>query len=288
MSYDDFIVSTRPKVAGSWNLHTLLPKGMDFFILLSSICGIFGAASQVNYCTSNTNKDALAHFRVIQGEKAVSLDLGMMVAEGVVAENDGLMGFLKRTGYFMEILQPELFALLDHYCDPALPILAPHECQAIVGIETPAVLDSRGIDQPDWMRRPMFRHFHQIKSEDTATSVNANSMTDYAALLRDAISTASAATIVSGALANKIAKVMGTETENVDLGRPMHAYGVDSLVAVEVRNWLLREMGADIAIFDILGTASISEVSSTIAGRSRYRKSPDWNVSTHWRSFGGD
>lgn len=275
MSYDDFIVSTKPKVAGSWNLHTLLPKGMDFFILLSSICGIFGAASQVNYCTGNTYKDALAHFRVAQGEKAVSLDLGMMVAEGVVAENNGLMGFLKRTGLFMEISQPALFALLDHYCDPTLRILTSLDCQAVVGIEIPAVLDSRGIDQPYWMRRPMFRHFHQLASKDTALSPHANSITDYAALLRKANSLASAATVVSGALANKIAKVMGIQAEDIDLSRPMDSYGVDSLVAVEVRNWLLREMGADVAIFDILGTASLSDISATIAGRSRYRNSSD-------------
>ena len=275
MSYDDFIVSTKPKVAGSWNLHTLLPQGMDFFILLSSICGVFGAASQVNYCTGNTYKDALARFRASQGEKAVSLDLGMMVGEGVVAENENLLGFLKRTGWFMEISQPELFALLDFYCDPSLPVLTPVECQAVVGIEIPAVLDSRGVDQPSWMRRPMFRHFHQMTSTDAGPTAHTDNDVNYAMLLHDADSPASATTIVSGGLSNKIAKVIGYQAEDIDLSKPMHSYGVDSLVAVEVRNWLLKEMGADVAIFDILGTASISEISASIAARSRYRKSSD-------------
>ena len=272
MSYDDFITSTKPKVAGSWNLHTLLPKGLDFFILLSSICGVFGAASQVNYCTGNTYKDALAHYRIAQGEKAVSLDLGMMVTEGVVAENEGLIDFLRRTGYFMEISQTELLALLDHYCNPDLPILNALECQAVVGIEKPAVLDSRGIHQPYWMQRPMFRHFHQVECMDATPASRKKAGPEYASLLCDADSPAAATTIVSGAMAAQIGKVMGIPPRDIDLGKPMHAYGVDSLVAVEMRNWLLKEMGADLAVFDILGSASLAEISAAVAERSRFRK----------------
>lgn len=69
---------------------------------------------------------------------------------------------------------------------------------------------------------------------------------------------------------NKIAKVIGTRAEEIDLSKSMRSYGVGSLVAVEVRNWLLEEMGADIAIFDILGTVSLSDISVTIASRSRF------------------
>lgn len=50
----------------------------------------------------------------------------------------------------------------------------------------------------------------------------------------------------------------------------MHYYGVDSLVAVEMRNWLVKDMNADVAIFDILGGASIVAVSLVVAGRSGY------------------
>ena len=161
MTHEDFILSTKPKVTGSWNLHTLLPKSLDFFVLLSSICGVFGAPSQVNYATGNTYKDGIAHYRIAKGEKAASIDLGMMTAEGVLAENQGILSLLKRSGFFMEITQPELFALLDHYCNPELPLQSPTQCQAIVGIEVPAVLDSLGKDIPSWMRRPLFRHFFQ-------------------------------------------------------------------------------------------------------------------------------
>ncbi|MCJ1461260.1 hypothetical protein MMC28_011642 [Mycoblastus sanguinarius] len=272
MSHEDFMLSTRPKVSGSWNLHTLLPKGLDFFILLSSICGIFGAPGQANYASGNAYKDALARYRVTKGEKATSLDLGMMTAEGVLAENRDLLTHLKRAGFFMEISQAELFALLDHYCNPALDILTPLQCQVIVGIERPAVLHSLGMDAPDWMRRPLFRHFYQMNSKDTKSSGPSDKGPNYASLLRSAPSPADAAQVISQGLVRKTSGILAIPLEDIDATKPLHSFGVDSLIAVEVRNWLLKEIKADIAIFDILGNAAISDLSLTILGKSLYRK----------------
>lgn len=47
------------------------------------------------------------------------------------------------------------------------------------------------------------------------------------------------------------------------------AISVDSLVAVEVRNWLIRELQADISVFDILGTIPISALSVKIVEMSK-------------------
>ena len=262
MSYDDFTQSTQPKVAGFWNLHTLLPEGLDFFILLSSICGIFGSVSQANYCVGNTYKDALAHYRTSRGEKAVSLDLGMLVEEGVVAENNSLMQLLTRTGYFIPISQATLFALLDYYCDPTLPVLPPLHCQLVVGIEIPAVLSSRGIDHPYWMRRPFFRHSYQMTSNAASTgSKVVDPVPDYAALLGAAGGEQEGAAIVTKAVAGKLSLIMGIRGADISPSKPMHAYGVDSLIAVELKSWLLKELGADVAIFDILGSDSLASLS---------------------------
>ena len=60
MTFEDWKASVDPKVRGSWNLHTNLPKGMDFFILLSSLCGIVGKETTANYDAGNSCMDALA------------------------------------------------------------------------------------------------------------------------------------------------------------------------------------------------------------------------------------
>ncbi|TGJ78460.1 hypothetical protein E0Z10_g10307, partial [Xylaria hypoxylon] len=90
MSHEDWEESTNPKTRGSWNLHTVLPKGFDFFVLLSSIAGIVGSAGQANYAAGNTYIDALAHYRNALGERAVALDLGAILDHGVLAANEAL------------------------------------------------------------------------------------------------------------------------------------------------------------------------------------------------------
>lgn len=38
----------KPKVDGTWNLHTLLPPDVDFFVMLSSASGVTGTRGQAN------------------------------------------------------------------------------------------------------------------------------------------------------------------------------------------------------------------------------------------------
>ena len=46
MTHDQWVKSLAPKVGGSWNFHSLLPGGMEFFIMLASISGIIGTQGQ--------------------------------------------------------------------------------------------------------------------------------------------------------------------------------------------------------------------------------------------------
>ncbi|KAF1351559.1 KR-domain-containing protein [Lizonia empirigonia] len=46
MTYDQWQAAFRPKVDGTWNLHTRLPKDMDFFVMLSSVIWVIGNVSQ--------------------------------------------------------------------------------------------------------------------------------------------------------------------------------------------------------------------------------------------------
>ncbi|KAI4288066.1 MAG: hypothetical protein L6R35_002669, partial [Caloplaca aegaea] len=262
MTHADFTLSTAPKTAGSWNLHKLLPRNLDHFILLSSITGIFGAPSQANYTAGNTYQDALAAHRLALGERAAALDLGMITSAGILAQNHALRALLARTGFFMPITQPELFALLDHYCNPDLPLV--HQpaqyCQPIVGIELPAVLEQQGRDIPAWMHRPLFRHFFAMRprhASESAASGSSLSVSDsLAARLRHAATDDAVAESITHALAEKTVRILGVRTEDLDTAKPLHSFGVDSLVAVEIRNWIGREVGVEVGIFDLLGGRS--------------------------------
>ncbi|KAI1676032.1 Polyketide synthase [Pyrenophora tritici-repentis] len=76
-----------PKYQGSWNLHELLPKDMDFMVFLSSMSGVIGNPAQANYAAGNTFEDALARHRAANGLKGVSFDLGLVLEAGWASDN---------------------------------------------------------------------------------------------------------------------------------------------------------------------------------------------------------
>ncbi|KAJ0424608.1 hypothetical protein BJY00DRAFT_326526 [Aspergillus carlsbadensis] len=291
MTHDAFTTSTRPKVLGSWNLHALLPRGMDFFILLSSVGGILGAPSQANYCAGNTYLDALARYRMSLGERAVSIDLGMMVSAGVVAETEGMLDSLQRMGYFMNVVERDLFALLEYYCHCGLSAssasapVSDRDCQShsqiVVGIETPAGMQRKGLEPPYWMQRPFFSHFHLSKSNDNTSSPGTHqpaqntsnpNISDIATILQQTPSPSAAAQHISSYFISKLSQITGIPVEAIDPTKPVHAAdGINSLVAVELRNWFEKKIGADIAVLEILGGQSIIELSGLAAGRTRFR-----------------
>lgn len=274
MTYEDWIISTHSKATGSWNLHKVLPSDLDFFVLLSSINGIFGGRAQANYAAGNTFKDALAHYRIAHGMKAISIDLALMVAEGVVAKNEFLLSSVRRIGHIMEIAQEELIALLDYYCDPNLQLLSDVDSQILVGIETPSAVLAKGIDLHHSIRRPMFRHLFRMVSENVKIeSKNAdNTKIDRAVLLKNSESQDQAAALVSEWFSGKVGQVLGLSRLDIDPNKPVPAYGVDSLVAIDLRNWLEREIGADIAVFELMGNMSLGKLSAVAAEKSRHRR----------------
>ncbi|RDL32026.1 Reducing type I polyketide synthase [Venustampulla echinocandica] len=272
MSFQEWEESVMPKVEGSWNLHVSLPKGMDFFILLSSVCGVFGNPGQSNYAAGNTYQDALAHHRVACGEKATALDLGVILAEGVVAENTQLMDHLMRQGIMLPVSQPELFALLDYHCDPSLTPSEATQAQVITGLDLPARVLARGKEIPYPIRQPLFRNMHQIDASGQPSSNTSSQALDYKTLFAGATSLVEAGLLVSEGLRKKLSRVLGIPQDNIELNNRVESYGVDSLVAVELRNWLAKEMSADVAVFEILGGNTLVAVGLTVASKSSYRQ----------------
>ncbi|KAK3385499.1 hypothetical protein B0H63DRAFT_522832 [Podospora didyma] len=64
---------------------------------------------------------------------------------------------------------------------------------------------------------------------------------------------------------------IGVIAEDIQPSKPLSSYGVDSLMAVELRNWIGREFSATMAVFDIVGGVPISSVVKLVAQRVRPR-----------------
>ncbi|KAF9884738.1 hypothetical protein FE257_001300 [Aspergillus nanangensis] len=83
MTYEDWTTALEPKVQGTWNLHHALQNvPLEFFVLVSSIAGIYGWPGQ-----ANTFLDAFVKYRHSKGMVASVIDLGLMADIGYVSES---------------------------------------------------------------------------------------------------------------------------------------------------------------------------------------------------------
>jgi len=124
-----------------------------------------------------------------------------------------------------------------------------------------------------WLRT--LSHFAYMQLMDVSTSSSsgpgANSKGNNNALLtqlRGSPNIDAATDTVTQILLAKIAKSIMTSASDIDTSKPVYAYGVDSLVAVELRNWVGMELQSDINIFDLTSSAPITDVCRKIANRS--------------------
>ena len=66
----------------------------------------------------------------------------------------------------------------------------------------------------------------------------------------------------------RLAKDIKCTADDIDPNQPLTKYGIDSLVAVDLRSWVRKEIDANVSPFDILGARSIHELASKIAKTS--------------------
>ncbi|KAI0100021.1 putative polyketide synthase [Nemania sp. FL0031] len=273
MSFEAWIEPIASKIAGTWNLHEAMPQGLDFFVMLSSVASTCGTRGQGNYAAGNAFQNAVAHYRVTAGERATALVLGPFFDVGTMANNESLQSRFAGTS---GVTEAELLALLDYYCDPTRPADI-EDCAPTVMRFAPGVGNSK---LAYVMRKPMFRSVEAAlvtsdASPDTNGAAGRGDRVGRVDLARffstsPKPTTAEAASTVSHALATKLAGIMSISRDDMDMAAPIRSFGVDSLVAVEIRNWLSKEVRADVAIFDIQEATSVTALGALAVGKSSY------------------
>ncbi|KAI0157245.1 hypothetical protein GGR57DRAFT_510816 [Xylariaceae sp. FL1272] len=262
-------LTIRSKVKTSWNLHRLLPQNLDFFILFSSLSGVYGTVAQTNYSAGCTFQDALARYRVAQGQKAVSFDIGWMRNIGIISEREDYQRRRENEANMAQVEDKELLALLEIYCDPACSFVTSEDrAQVLLGAVTPAMLRSGGHEVPVSVERPLLSGFSQLRGSEADKDAQQVDTIDPGTQFRNATSPAEQMDIVVNALKAKIARALFTSLDDIEASKTLPDYGVDSLLAVELRNSIWKEFQANVAVFDIMGGATIRRVGELVVERS--------------------
>ena len=241
-----------PKVQGAWNLHRLAQgRELDFFVLFSSIASVFGSPGQGNHAAACAFLDALAGERRGQGLPALSLNWGVWNDAGIAARRQvgerqagrGIGSFSSQEG--LQVLE----RLLGRA--PAQVVVSPMHWGAFLG--------SQAGGTP-----PFFREVAPAPRTAPAQARPARPQApDFQARLRETPPAARRG-LLSGLVQETARRVLGFGPETaIGENLPLHELGLDSLMAVELRNLLSERLGLErplpaMLVFDYPSVEAIS------------------------------
>lgn len=273
MTYNDWQAAFRPKAHGAWNLleHFNENSNSDVFhVFLASSSGVVGNRGQANYAAGNSALDAMASYCRQRGQKAVSIDLGPILGAGMLAEDEATLDILRASGFF-GVRHEDFLTIIKHAIMGEVFPGTPIPPQVILAIGTGGLmLQNKPVD-PYWTRTALYSYLNLVDVPKRDLSDEATSRDDdMLSTLKKCPDPAAATDIISTGLCNMLAKSMNMMSEEMDCNRPPNAYGVDSLVAVGVRNWVHGNCAVEVSVFDILSDVTIFELSGTIASKGGY------------------
>ena len=262
---EDFQTVARPKIDGTKNLlDALNGQTFDFFILLSSASAIIGSLTQASYAAANTFLDTLANENMSYGRHSghlVSLNLPPITDVGVLANNRHLQQTLKRQGFLL--MKPsEVLSLVGYVISGKAT--ASETAQIVAGFDYRSFTDS---DNKYSLENPLFSQLLRSGTSQTIKD-NKTATLSIEETLASAESRETAEVLIADFVAQKIATLAAFETENVDLNRRVADFGIDSLVIIELKNWISQNFQAKVQPSEISDSKSIVSLSNLIATRS--------------------
>lgn len=252
-TFQDWEAINRPKIDAAWNVHHLLPD-LDFFVALASGANIVGNVGQSIYCQTSSFLDAFAQWRSRNGMHTVSIslpvvdDVGYVVREGIREE------LVNKLGFYVSIEQVHILIK-----------------GAIIGARSGLNRDSRSIAFV--LQEPGKGKTQGIEERSRYVSVLRQNRSVNNALDKQGGNTKFQS--VTGeenlleALAQKVSSITMMNREDVTSTRSLIEYGLDSLVSVELRNWIKRECAADLALTQIVGAANLQTLADLILARRK-------------------
>ncbi|KAM0333535.1 hypothetical protein ACHAQA_002200 [Verticillium albo-atrum] len=271
MTFEDWTTAISPKTLGSTNLaRTFGPstgsRPPPWFIFLSSSAGIIGNRGQANYAAGNVFMDALVGSGTIPG-RAYSLDIGPVLSAGMATESNETLRKLRASGFY-GIRLKDFLTVFDHAVIGEIRPDIPMPSQVVLGIGTGGLLLQNKPVDPFWARTAMYSYLNLMDTPPPDLTVTgktaavASSLKSQLAVCGDL---AEATTLICRALKQEVSFKSTVCVDEMEEGKALKEYGVDSLMAVQIRVWALNVVGASLSIFNVLSNKTILALSHEMA-----------------------
>jgi NAD(P)-dependent dehydrogenase (short-subunit alcohol dehydrogenase family)/acyl carrier protein len=237
-----------PKASGAWNLHRLTSGDeLDFFALFSSGASVLGSPGQANYVAANAFLDALAHHRRALGLPAVAINWGAWAEVGLAAREDrarhlsnqGLVAFTPEQGARL------LGRILER--NPVQVMAAAVDWSRLLGSYSSPLLSEL--------------------AEELELSGSPGPKRKGDGLTREKLRAApleERRPLVESFLVGQLATVLRCSPSRVDLHQPLNRLGIDSLMAVELKNRVEEDLETSVPVTTLLQGPSLSQLATQL------------------------
>lgn len=240
-----------PKIMGAWHLHELTAEvPLDFFVLFSSFASIVGNPGQANYVAGNAFLDALAYYRRASGLPALAINWGVVGEVGHVAASPEMADRLDRLGLKAMPLSETLDALDDLMSSDAVQV-------GVVDVEWKGLFRATGM-------RASARY--SALAGDTAAGESGMSVSSGVHDILEA-DAAAVPSLVENYIRDHLARAMGSAPARIDTQQSLRNLGIDSLIAVEVRNRINADLGVNVPLAKLMQNESIITLAGFVAER---------------------
>jgi NAD(P)-dependent dehydrogenase (short-subunit alcohol dehydrogenase family)/acyl carrier protein len=257
-----------PKVQGAWNLHELTRSmALDFFVCFSSGASILGAAGLSDYAAANAFLDALAHYRQAIGLKAASINWGPWADLGMVRSVTDL----------------DASRWSEHGMSTIPPDVAMKAMEEVIrqGTVQVSVLPMNWVQLqsaiPSLGRSPFLKELVAREPEkDAHAATGKDSLSPD--LLR-AMDPVQRRQTLTDKLQAEAARVLRLPPAELDVTRPLNQFGLDSLMALELKNRMQSQWGITVPLVSILSGPSVTGLVSILETLVDTAEEPSENAS---------
>jgi amino acid adenylation domain-containing protein len=246
--WEMFMQTMAPKVQGSWNLHTLTQEmPLDFFILFSSAASLLGSPGQGNYAAANAFMDNLAHYRRQLGLTGISINWGQWAETGMSANLGVHQTKLISQGFSPIQLEQGLQALECLLNSNSAQIGVLPLNWSLFPTRLPLLKDLLGeVSLHEIVKQPSKQH-EFLDEWEKIPKVDRQD-------------------ILMNHIQEQVSNVLGMKSFQASLTKGFADMGLDSLMAIQLRNLLEKSLGVSLPttlVFEYPNIQSLTEYIAT-------------------------
>ncbi|HTD55483.1 MAG TPA: SDR family NAD(P)-dependent oxidoreductase, partial [Silvibacterium sp.] len=238
------------KAGGALALDAKVQRGeLDFLVYYSSVAGVLGTPGQGNYAAANAILDALANSQRSRGVPAISIDWGTWGEVGLAAasENRGMRMASHGLG---PLTSEEGTALLMRILD-----------------EAPVQVSAMKLDVGQWCASyPAAARSGLVTNLTRQSAHSPGHEGDFAASLRRLSGNELRRALIVW-LRQQVAQVLRLDVERVPQDKALRSLGLDSLMALELRNRLERDLRQKLSATLVWNYPTITAIAAHLEGR---------------------